>query len=220
MIAALLLPALLAGIIEGFLSFLPGSASVAGWLAMLFTPVLFIALALYRIGRTEGRAGLLAGAGRTAHLVAGFGVGLLGFVSNGVLAQVSLRFLAVLLGPEAAQAVFEAELQRAAPLVSGGPLFQAAVFVLLAVVTPFAEELFFRGYVYRGLRHHWGVPAAAVLSAFIFSAFHFYLVQALPIFAAGLLFALLYERTGSLLAPMVAHGVINAAVVLLMYASG
>ena len=73
MIAALLLPALLAGIIEGFLSFLPGSASVAGWLAMLFTPVLFIALALYRIGRTEAAACWPERAGR--RIGRGFGVG-------------------------------------------------------------------------------------------------------------------------------------------------
>lgn len=219
LIAALLLPGLLAGLLESILVFIPQAERVAGELAVLLTPALFTILALYRIRRTDGWRALFPGAGMhwTVQVGAGIAVGILAFISNGLLAQVSLRVFTTLLGAETAQTLFDAELQRAAPLVSGGTLRLIVVFFLLAVITPIAEELFFRGYVYRSFRHHWGVPLSVVFSALVFSAFHFYLVQAVPIFVAGLLFALLYERTGTLLAPIVAHGAVNAVVVLVMY---
>jgi membrane protease YdiL (CAAX protease family) len=86
-------------------------------------------------------------------------------------------------------------------------------FQALALWTPLAEEVFFRGFVFAGLIHRLGVPGALVASALVFSIFH--LSQGspgvlVPIFITGLLLAWLYYRTGSLWASIVAHGSQNA----------
>lgn len=86
-------------------------------------------------------------------------------------------------------------------------------FQALALWTPLAEEVFFRGFVFAGLIPRLGVPRALVASALVFSIFH--LSQGspgvlVPIFITGLLLAWLYYRTGSLWASIVAHGSQNA----------
>ena len=42
--------------------------------------------------------------------------------------------------------------------------------MLLIVVAPFAEEFFFRGFLYRAFRNSFGVLPGALLSAVIFGA--------------------------------------------------
>lgn len=102
------------------------------------------------------------------------------------------------------------------------PVFEAVtgvvpvawVFLLLTVVVPIGEEVFFRGLVYGGLRARWGVAAAAFASAVFFTAVHVQVVHALPIFLLGMLLALLYERTGGLLAGIVTHAINNVIALL------
>ena len=88
----------------------------------------------------------------------------------------------------------------------------AAVFTFqaLVVVTPVVEEVFFRGFVYSGLIPRLGVGWAIVASAAVFSIFHLAIGVLIPIFVTGLLFALLYQRTGSLWPSIVAHAGQNA----------
>ena len=88
------------------------------------------------------------------------------------------------------------------------------VLFLLTVVVPIGEETFFRGFVYGGLRTRWGAVAGTLVSAAFFSAVHAQVVHGLPIFLLGVVLALLYERTGSLLPPMIAHAVNNVIAVL------
>ena len=88
----------------------------------------------------------------------------------------------------------------------------AAVFTFqaLVVVTPVVEEVFFRGFVYSGLVPRLGIGWAIVASAVIFSLFHLAIGVLIPIFVTGLLFAWLYQRTGSLWPSIVAHAGQNA----------
>jgi membrane protease YdiL (CAAX protease family) len=83
----------------------------------------------------------------------------------------------------------------------------------LIAVGPVAEELFFRGYVYRRLRRLAGLPAALIVSSSAFAAIHGNISGFLVYMAIGLVFALAYERSGRLLAPIVAHMLLNAIVV-------
>jgi len=86
------------------------------------------------------------------------------------------------------------------------------------VVAPLCEEVVFRGYLYGVAKRYCGPLAAAVCSALVFSAAHGSLVALLPLALFGLLLAWLYERTGSLWAPIAAHAFFNAAtVVVLMF---
>lgn len=83
--------------------------------------------------------------------------------------------------------------------------------VLLVVVTPFAEELFYRGLLFGSMWPRLGTGWAAVISAALFGASHFgggaVLVPILFVF--GLIQALVFRWRRSLLAPIVAHGAFN-----------
>ncbi|MAN93854.1 MAG: hypothetical protein CL700_06570 [Chloroflexi bacterium] len=78
-------------------------------------------------------------------------------------------------------------------------------FQALAFITPISEELFFRGFIFRGLLPKMGPWGAIAASALVFSAFHLSLGGLVPIFITGFLLAWLYWRTGSLWAAIGAH---------------
>jgi membrane protease YdiL (CAAX protease family) len=88
-----------------------------------------------------------------------------------------------------------------------------AMLVLLGVsvivFAPLAEELFFRGFLFRGLRNWMRAGPAIVLSAAIFAISHVVPLVILPIFALGMLLAGVVERRGSLVPSMVAHATFN-----------
>ena len=82
--------------------------------------------------------------------------------------------------------------------------------IFVALAGPFAEELVFRGFVFRGLAHRWGPAAGILLSAAIFSIAHANVAVLIPIFVAGLLLGWLYHRTGSLWGCVWVHATQNA----------
>ncbi|MCL4393335.1 MAG: CPBP family intramembrane metalloprotease [Chloroflexi bacterium] len=89
--------------------------------------------------------------------------------------------------------------------------------VAAAVIAPIAEELFFRGFLYGGLRKRVGVPAAMAVSTLLFTALHFTLDQFIPIFVLGLFLAWLYEKSGSLFPGIMLHSA-NNAISLILFA--
>ncbi len=87
-----------------------------------------------------------------------------------------------------------------------------------AVAVPMAEELLFRGVLYRWLRDRWGTWPGIFLSALIFALIHPPAAGAAPlIFIIGLGLAWLYEKTGSLKPGMVLHGANNAIGITVIY---
>ena len=87
-------------------------------------------------------------------------------------------------------------------------------FFLVAVAGPVAEELFFRGVLYGWLRSRIGVWKGLAVTALFFSALHGNLMVFLPIFGLGLLFGWVYERTGSLAAPIGIHVLHNGGMLI------
>ena len=80
------------------------------------------------------------------------------------------------------------------------------------VFAPVLEEIVFRGLLYATLRRRLGWPLAAVLSATVFAAAHGYgMAGFASVFASGLMWAVAYEKTGSLLPGMAAHAANNAS---------
>jgi len=85
--------------------------------------------------------------------------------------------------------------------------------VLLGILSlglaPFMEEVFFRGFLFGGLRGRLGVLGAALASGLLFAFAHFQDLSTLPLLPVigiiGMLFAWAYYYTGSLFAPIVAH---------------
>jgi membrane protease YdiL (CAAX protease family) len=85
-------------------------------------------------------------------------------------------------------------------------------FVVGGILGPVAEELFFRGILYGFLRR-WGVIVALLLSTLIFVLCH-PIHQGIPVtrLLGGLLFAVAYEISGSLMVPITIHGLGNLAI--------
>lgn len=84
---------------------------------------------------------------------------------------------------------------------------------LACVVGPLVEELFFRGVVFVAVRKHTSRLVAMLISGGLFSAMHTNFLGFLPILILGCLLADLYERTGSLLAPIAVHMLHNTLLV-------
>jgi membrane protease YdiL (CAAX protease family) len=89
--------------------------------------------------------------------------------------------------------------------------------VLAIVAAPLAEELFFRGFLFRGLLR-WGFAPAAMLSAGIFSAAHLSVGAFIPFFLVGFIMAWLYWREGRLWDTIVFHFLFNTTSFVLLAA--
>jgi len=79
-----------------------------------------------------------------------------------------------------------------------------------AVIAPVAEEIFFRGFVFGGLRPRYGWRRAAVASAGLFALLHLTPTAILPIFLLGLIFAYLYQLSDSLWPSILMHVLTNS----------
>jgi membrane protease YdiL (CAAX protease family) len=78
------------------------------------------------------------------------------------------------------------------------------------VLAPVAEEVVFRGILYAAVKEL-GHPRIALFgTSIVFAAIHGSVVAFLPLMFFAIVLTLLYERTRSLLAPIVAHASFNA----------
>ena len=91
------------------------------------------------------------------------------------------------------------------------------VVVGVIVAAPITEELLFRGILLRGLARSMTPNAAIWLSAVLFAATHFQLVQFPGLVVVGLVLAWLAVRTGGLAAPIWAHAGFNATTVVILW---
>ncbi len=85
--------------------------------------------------------------------------------------------------------------------------------VLIVGAAPLAEEVFFRGFMFAGLRRRLPLWPAAVMSAALFGAVHLTagdIGVAVQLTAFGVALAWLYERTGSLWPAIMLHLLNNA----------
>jgi membrane protease YdiL (CAAX protease family) len=96
---------------------------------------------------------------------------------------------------------------------------QLALAVLAAVVlAPLAEELIFRGLLHRSLRARMRIVPATIISSAIFAVVHVDVALSQPLALVGLVLvgavtAIAYERTGSLIVPVVIHATHNAVTI-------
>lgn len=94
--------------------------------------------------------------------------------------------------------------------------FAAALWIGTTLVTPLAEEMFFRGLLQTVLIRTIRRRALGIaLASLIFGLAHAGQPQVVPAIALfGVILGVLYERTGGLLAPIVAHALFNARTLL------
>jgi CAAX protease family protein len=104
----------------------------------------------------------------------------------------------------------------------GGPDFTlihaAAVLLYGGFLVPLAEELLFRGLIFRWLRQRLDFWPAAVVSAAAFGLAHIRLDQTIVAGLLGLPLAWLYEKSRSLVPAMLMHQTYNSLVLMLAFA--
>ncbi|MBL9038793.1 MAG: CPBP family intramembrane metalloprotease [Archangium sp.] len=122
-----------------------------------------------------------------------------------------------------AQHVFPPELVK---LLDGSAIFRNRTEVELTLIVsgvviaaPLGEEFFFRGVLQRALLERLDGPRAVVVTALIFSAFHFDPVGLAARFAIGLGVGLLAWRTGSIWPGVFAHAANNGISTLAYFLS-
>jgi membrane protease YdiL (CAAX protease family) len=102
------------------------------------------------------------------------------------------------------------------------PVVRFLIWLLMVVLTPVSEETFFRGVLYASLRKTLSPLVAAVACSVIFAGFHLQLAtaQCLYVFATSMGFCLLYEYSGHLWSPIIAHGLVNGVLLRWIFAGG
>ncbi len=90
-------------------------------------------------------------------------------------------------------------------------LREQILMILFAVMlAPITEELLFRGFLYPAFKRQLGGITALVLSSVLFGFIHLHGPSFLPLTLFGVALAMSYEKTGSLLVPILMHSIFNA----------
>jgi membrane protease YdiL (CAAX protease family) len=92
-----------------------------------------------------------------------------------------------------------------------------ALFILGGILVPIAEEVFFRGVIYKSLRERLGVATGVILSSLIFGLVHIDIAIAVTAFILGIIIALVYEYSKSLLTAILIHVINNSVKLFLIY---
>lgn len=100
---------------------------------------------------------------------------------------------------------------------TGIQLYQAGLGLKLlgyGLIVPVAEELMFRGLIYKRLLFMGDKRRAVLFSAVLFGMYHGNMVQGIYGFVVGYVAVYLYDKYGSIKAPILLHAVMNIAAVI------
>ena len=82
-------------------------------------------------------------------------------------------------------------------------------FLAVVILAPIAEELLFRGIIFRMLEKHWSEIAAIIVSALFFGIYHMNLMQAIYVLPIGLLLGYTAYKCKSVLPCILIHMINN-----------
>ena len=105
--------------------------------------------------------------------------------------------------------------------VSSGKLWLDILnFKLMGVmIIPFAEELIFRGLIFRYIRQKKSFLFSAILSSLLFGVLHFNLAAIPFLVTLGFVNAFVLERSKSMFYPILIHGMVNSFATTLFFLS-
>ena len=177
-----------------------------------------LALALALAGTALAFA-VADGGGRLKAGLGGLGLGRFGPPAIGLAGIALLAYLAsaVALGPLLSPD--QKDITRELGTDTGGVGSLIVSGLLIVVAAPLSEELFFRGFMFAGLRRRIPLWPAAIVSAAIWGALHLgggNAGVAIQLAIFGVILAWLYERSGTLWAPVIAHAVNNSLAFVLL----
>ena len=90
-------------------------------------------------------------------------------------------------------------------------------YIVIVLIAPITEEIFFRGFLYAAFRDKLGVTYGVIISSAIFGAVHLMPLLFFPLFIIGAALALLFEQRRSLVAPIIMHALNNAMALTVLY---
>lgn len=109
--------------------------------------------------------------------------------------------------PHQVESTLQQSLLLSADNTAAPRFYNGLMLFSVVVVAPVTEEFIFRGILLHRWAIKWGVRTAMILTSLLFGLLH---ANPIGLFMFGLVMALLYLTTRSLLVPMVAHALNNA----------
>ena len=91
------------------------------------------------------------------------------------------------------------------------------VAMYVIVLAPIVEELMLRGILFNRLRYGISFMAANVIQAAVFGIYHWDIIQGIYAFGIGLLLGYIYEKSRTLIAPIIVHIIINGSGFLIQW---
>ena len=178
---------------------------ILGMGVQLFFPVVAFAIVSRRVGLVEW-LGL-----RWKEWPQVFGIAPLGvlgmFVFGVILHLTNYQELLEALGAAEEQDVVKMFREEGNLVVLG------LISIAAVVIAPVCEEIVFRGYLYPAAKKHVGSTVAALFSALVFAGAHGNIAALVPLFIFGLILVVVYEKTGSIWAPIAVHALFNGTTV-------
>lgn len=109
----------------------------------------------------------------------------------------------------------------------GYPVLFVLALLAIIVLAPLVEEILFRGFLQSFIRQNLGRKQAIVITSLLFSLFHYSPEQKISnltivasLFVFSLFLGLVYEKRGSLFAPVALHSLFNTINVVNLYFLG
>lgn len=146
--------------------------------------------------------------GKQRWLLTGLTQGVLLFMGVTLISMILVALFPFELKPQAIAEVFSRANKREQMVL---------VFIVVSLIAPISEEMYFRGFLYPALSNRLGRIPALIIANSIFGALHLDLLRFLPITLSGIWLTLLYERTGTLYTSITAHAIWNALMVGMIF---
>lgn len=93
-------------------------------------------------------------------------------------------------------------------------------FTSLVIITPIAEEMLFRGFLYRGLSSRWPKIIAALITSILFALVHFQWNVSIDVFVLSLVLIFILEKTNNLWSCIILHSLKNLMAFLVIFVLG
>lgn len=142
-------------------------------------------------------------------------IGLVGYLAS--LPVLAMAMAAILVTVKLTHYIPEQQPVVEIFLKEEGVGFLVYTSIFAAILGPIIEELFFRAFMYRAFRKSIGAFWAVMITSALFAVLHSNIVSFLPIMILGVLLAYLYEKTGTLVAPITVHMVHNLGMVMIVF---
>jgi membrane protease YdiL (CAAX protease family) len=192
--------------------FLGGDSDAGGVLVTFGQQLALLVPVVLYVRRTRGSIaplGLRRGGWNAGDVFAGVGAGLGAIVAGSIMIAITIAIVRAITGtePSATTALND----------TSGPWLVLNALMAVALA-PVCEEIYFRGFLFQGLRGRLRFLPSAAISGTVFAFVHVEPIRFFGLALMGLILASVFERRRTLVASMVAHATVNVVAVILLLA--